>query len=166
MLVEFQQALADLTASPSLCIEVRRDPASLKQRYRLTEREWRRLSGIVMHPGMECACIVYRANRLAPLALNLPQTCRALGPHLRDVVSEYWMEFPHGNVHFFVETDRFCTFLKNKMAQPHAFAPELAPTLAREAAIVTAALQESYTENNLRSDEHLPSNGNGSPIEP
>jgi len=70
MLVEFQQALADLTASPDLCIQFRREPAILHQRYELTEREWRRLVGIVQHPGMACACIVYRANRLAPLALT------------------------------------------------------------------------------------------------
>ena len=39
MLIEFQQALADLTASPELCISVRRDPALLHQRYELTQRE-------------------------------------------------------------------------------------------------------------------------------
>ena len=75
MLAEFQQALADLTASPELCIQVRRDPAVLNQRYILTERERDRLVGIVRHPGMACACTVYRANRLAPLAMNIPQTC-------------------------------------------------------------------------------------------
>jgi len=65
MLVEFQQALADLTASPELCVRVRRDPSILHRNYELTEREWRRLVGIVRHPGMACACMVYRANRLA-----------------------------------------------------------------------------------------------------
>jgi len=112
MLVEFQQALADLTASPELCVRVRRDPSILHRNYELTEREWRRLVGIVRHPGMACACMVYRANRLAPLALNIPQTCRALGEELRAVVSEYWETFPEGNVHFFIEADRFCRFLK------------------------------------------------------
>src|SRR5947207_6962139 len=98
MLADFQQALADLTASPELCIRVRQDPTVLRQKYELTEREWRRLTGIVKHPGMECNCIVYRANRLAPLALNMPQTCKALGKDLREIVSEYWMSAPETNV--------------------------------------------------------------------
>ena len=102
MLVEFQQALADLTASPELCVRVRQEPSLLKERYELTDREWHRLVGIVRHPGMACACMVYRANRLAPLALNIPETCRALGKQLRAVVSEYWRLYPEGNVHFFL----------------------------------------------------------------
>jgi hypothetical protein len=146
MLVEFQQALADLTASPDLCIQVRREPAILHQRYELTEREWRRLVGIVQHPGMACACIVYRANRLAPLAMNIPQTCRALGNELRAIVSEYWAAFPEGNVHFFIETNRFCQFLKAAVAEGRSFPAEVASTLEREAAIVAAALRESETE--------------------
>ena len=146
MLIEFQQALADLTASPELCISVRRDPALLHQRYELTQREWLRLVGIVRHPGMACACTVYRANRLAPLAMNLPQTCRALGKELRAVASEYWAAFPEGNVHFFIETDRFCRFLEAKLAQGARFPAAVAPALAQEAALVAAALRESETE--------------------
>ena len=146
MLVEFQQALADLTASPELCVRVRRDPSILHRNYELTEREWRRLVGIVRHPGMECACMVYRANRLAPLALNIPQTCRALGEELRAVVSEYWETFPEGNVHFFIEADRFCRFLKVKLAAGCSLPAEVAPELERESAIVADALRESRTE--------------------
>jgi hypothetical protein len=146
MLVEFQQALADLTASPELCIRVRQDSSVLQQRYELTDREWRRLVRIVRHPGMACACMVYRANRLAPLALNVPQTCRALGKELRAVVSEYWTSFPEGNVHFFIETDRFCRFLKTKMEEGRTFPAGVAPVLAQEADIVADALQKSMTE--------------------
>ena len=47
MLADFQQALADLTASPELCISARLDPPILREKYRLTEREWARLVGIV-----------------------------------------------------------------------------------------------------------------------
>ena len=146
MLADFQQALADLTASPELCIRVRHDPSILHQSYQLTEREWHRLTGIVKHPGMECNCIVYRANRLAPLALNIPRTCKALGTDLRGVVSEYWMSAPETNVHFYVETDRFCRFLKAKLAQGRVFAPDVGSILEIESAIVAAALQESYIE--------------------
>ena len=146
MLADFQQALVDLTASPELCLRARQDPSVLRDSYRLTEREWRRLTAIVMHPGMECACIVYRANRLAPLAMNIPLTCRELGADLRGVVSEYWAAFPEGNVHFYIETERFCRFLEAKLAEGRTFAPGLPSVLARESAIITAALEESYTE--------------------
>jgi hypothetical protein len=146
MLVEFQQALADLTASPERCVRVRREPSVLKERYELTDREWRRLAGIVEHPGMACACMVYRANRLAPLALNIPATCRALGKHLRAVVSEYWRLYPEGNVHFFVEADRFCRFLKAKLERDQSIAAEVGPALDRDAAMIAIALRESQTE--------------------
>jgi hypothetical protein len=146
MLAEFQQALADLTASPELCIRVRQDPEILRHDYELTEREWNRLTAIVMHSGMQCACIVYRANRLAPLAMNIPRTCKALGSDLREIVSEFWESFPESNVHFFVETDRFCQFLAAKIAEGRTFAPEVAALLAEDSAMITAALEESYTE--------------------
>jgi hypothetical protein len=156
MLVEFQQALADLTASPEFCVVVRRDPSVLQQRYQLTDREWRRLVGIVQHPGMACACMVYRANRLAPLALNIPETCKALGSGLRAVMSEYWMTFPEGNVHFFIEADRFCRFLKAKMAEGHPYPTGFAAILAGDADKVADALRESLTERTPH--EALPSN--------
>ncbi len=146
MLADFQQALADLTASPELCKTVRRDPTVLQGRYQLTDREFQQLVKIACDPGMECACIVYRANRLAPLALNLRETCKALGPELRDVVSEYWATSSETNVHFFIETDRFCRFLEEQLARGRTFGPELESALARESAAVRAALQESYTE--------------------
>jgi hypothetical protein len=146
MLADFQQALADLTASPELCVRARHDPSVLRQNYQLTDRQWRQLAGIVRHPGMECNCIVYRANRLAPLALNIPRTCQALGGDLREIVSEYWMSAPETNVHFYVETDRFCRFLKAKLAEGRVFAPAVGPILELESALVAAALRESYIE--------------------
>jgi len=146
MLADFQQALADLTASPELCIRVRQDPSILHDIYQLTEREQGRLTGIVKHPGMQCACTIYRANRLAPLVMNVPKTCRALGTDLRGVLSEFWAAYPESNVHFFIETERFCRFLKAKLAEGRTFAPGLARVFARENAIITAALEESFTE--------------------
>jgi hypothetical protein len=149
MLADFQQALADLTASPEECARVRRDPSLLHQNYQLTEREWRRLLGIVNHRGMQCACIVYRANRLAPLALNVPRTCKMLGPQLRDLVSEFWASSRETNVHFFVETHRFCEFLKAKIAQGASFPPDLIATFEQESAAVAAALAESHIEDQV-----------------
>jgi len=136
MLIDFQSALADLTASPSLCRQVRAAPQMLRDRYDLTDKEWRRLVGIVASKGMEANCILYRANRLAPVALNLPNTCTALGDDLNRLISEYWESEPTTDVHFLVEADRFCRFLLTQSDIPSAATAEL----EREHAIVAAKL--------------------------
>ncbi len=107
-------ALADLTASPALCRQVRAMPQILRERYDLTDKEWRRLTGIAASKGMEANCMLYRANRLAPVALNLPETCAALGEDLNRLISAYWESEPTTNVHFLVEADRFCRFLRDQ----------------------------------------------------
>jgi hypothetical protein len=146
MLADFQQALTDLTASPPLCLRVREDPSALDGLYRLTPRERDRLLGIARHAGMACACTVYRANRLAPLAMNVPRTCRALGPALRAIVDEFWSIYPEANVHFFVETDRFCRFLSALIAMGRVFPAEALAALAEESAAVAEALAASHIE--------------------
>jgi hypothetical protein len=112
MLVEFQQALADMVASPALCREVRKNPTLLTTRYQLNEREYAQLLAVVRHRGMECSCMLYRANRLAPLVLNIPEVCRTLGDDLKRVLDEYWQAYPQTNVHFILESYRFCEFLR------------------------------------------------------
>jgi hypothetical protein len=136
MLIDFQRALAELTAAPSLCREVRAAPETLRDRYDLTDKEWRRLVGIVRSKGMEANCVLYRANRLAPVALNLPNTCLALGEELNRLISAYWEKEPQTDVHFLVEADRFCRFLRTQPDLPAAAATEL----EREHAIVAAKL--------------------------
>ena len=118
MLAAFQTALADLTASPALCRRVRADPAVLHARYTLTDKEWRRLAAIAASRGMEANCMLYRANRLAPVALNLPETCEALGEHLTELISDYWEGEPITDVHFLIEADRFCRFLDARVDLP------------------------------------------------
>jgi hypothetical protein len=146
MLAEFQQALVDLTASPTLSSSVRLDPSVLDTRYKLTARERDRILGIVLHSGMACACMVYRSNRLAPLAMNVPRTCRALGPRLRGIVEEFWAAFPEANVHFFVEADRFCRFLQARIAEGRRFSTDVVEAVDMEGSAVAAALHESYIE--------------------
>jgi hypothetical protein len=147
MLADFQQALAELTASPTLCNSVRADPELLRARYDLTDREFDRLVGIVRHPGMECNCIVYRANRLAPLAMNARATCAALGPDLRGVVEEFWAAHPESNVHFFIETDRFLRFLREQIADGAVYPDGVVEAVNRDSETIARALEESYTED-------------------
>jgi hypothetical protein len=153
MLIEFQQAFADLVASPELCIRVRENPEFLRERYELTERELNRLSGIVNHPGMECNCMLYRANRLIPLALNLPDLCKALGEHLRPLASAYWSEFPKTDVHFLVESNRFVDFVKREISDGKSFGEEVPPVLEREGDLLSQRLEASYTERQKASKD-------------
>lgn len=149
VLAEFQQALCDLTASPRLCIEARKNPSILRERYKLTDREAARLVGILRHRGMESACIVYRANRLAPLAMNVPDTCKALGRSLRPLVEEFWELNPETNVHFFIETHRFCQFLQTKLEAGYPLSETAIKAMQRESKAVADALTESFTESTL-----------------
>jgi hypothetical protein len=149
VLAEFQQALADLTASPDLCVRARHDPSFLRVDYELTEGEFDRLIRIVRSPGMQCACIVYRANRLAPLAMNARATCEALGPQLRDIVENFWAAYPESDVHFFIETARFCEFVLAMVDAGRDLDNEAVAAVRRDQAVMQEALHLSRTESDI-----------------
>jgi uncharacterized linocin/CFP29 family protein len=88
---------------------------------------------------MEANCMLYRANRLAPVALNLPETCEAIRDDLNRLISAYWESEPTTDVHFLVEADRFCQFLKSQSD----LTPEARAVLEREHALVAAKLTAS-----------------------
>jgi hypothetical protein len=146
MLADFQQALADLIASPDLCIEARRNPGALRERYQLTDREAHRLVGVVNHPSMECNCMLYRANRLAPLAVNLRSLLKALGPDLRSVLDSFWKRYSNTDVHFYVESYRFCEFIWEEITRGRLFNEEVEPALQHEMATLAELLEISHTE--------------------
>src|SRR5260370_7129607 len=107
MLIESQQALADLVAAPEFCRQIRANPCQLRQRYNLSHREYDRIVAMVNHKGMALNCMLYRANRLAPLALNLPRFCRAMGPRLGPLLSEYSVLHPNTTVHSYLKSQSF-----------------------------------------------------------
>jgi hypothetical protein len=135
-LAEFQRALADLTASPAMVRSIRTDPSPPLARYTLTPRESARLAAIANSRGMAANCMLYRANRLAPIALNCPETCTALGDRLEPLLCDFWAAEPTTDVNFLVETDRFCRFLWARADLPES----LAATLRPEHAVVVARL--------------------------
>jgi hypothetical protein len=145
MLVEFQQALADLVASPELCRQVRADPTQLQKKYDLSMREYDRLLKMTNHKAMACNCMLYRANRLAPLALNLPGFCRWLGPRLGPLLTEYSLLYPNTNVHFYLECDRFCEFILNKIRDGYGVEPQAKALLNEEHSRIKLGLLASYT---------------------
>ncbi len=146
MLADFQQAFADLVSSPDLCNQVRANPVVLRQTYRLTDREAGRLAGIVNHPGMARNCTLYRANRLAPLAMNLPRLLKALGPDLRPVLDEFWRQYRNTDVHFYVESYRFARFVEGEFARGRPFGPDVERALRSEMSVLEERLEVSHTE--------------------
>lgn len=114
----FQQAFADLVASPRRCAEVRQD-ASLLDSYALDARERRRLLAMVRHPGMSHNCTLYRANRLTPIARSLPRTCIRLGSQLVDELERFWAAEPDSELQFKREAERFAAFVLQRLEQGH-----------------------------------------------
>ena len=131
MLSDFQQAMADIVASPAWCNAVREDAAVLDGRYALDERERRRLVALARDRGMQAACSVYRMNRITPLAINLRATLHALGERLPGLVTQYWQAHPRGHTHFYIEAERFCRWLAER--------PE-----ARDDELVARALDDEW----------------------
>jgi hypothetical protein len=145
MLVEFQQALADLVASPEACRRARKNPEQLRLRYDLSPREYDRLVAMINHKGMAWNCMLYRANRLSPLVLNLPEFCRALGRRLGPLLSEYAERYPNTNVHFYLECDRFCRFIEGKLSEGYYLEPDALGVFSTEYANVKLSLAATST---------------------
>src|SRR5579862_8932833 len=145
MLLEFQQALADLVASPVLCSQVRQEPTLLQRRYDLSPREFQRLVSMVNQRGMALNCMLYRANRLAPLALNLYGFCHALGPRLGRLLTEYTGLHPNTTVHFYLECDRFCRFIEGKVDEGYSLPEDALAVFADECMKVRLNLRATQT---------------------
>ncbi len=136
MLGEFQQAMADLVASAARVQTARHDPDAWLAGYDLTEAERRRLTGFLAQPGLALGCMVYRANRLAPMAMHLTDLCRAIGPGLRRAVDEFWDAHPHSEPNPLLECARFCDFMDGRPEKP-------SDALAQARAAIAAALAAS-----------------------
>jgi hypothetical protein len=145
MLVEFQQALADIVASPELCRQIRENPAFLRERYEFSEREHQRIVKMVNDNAMALNCMLYRANRLAPIAMNLHESCTMLGSRLGPLLSEYSTLYPNTNVHFYLECDRFCRFILDKVSDGYELEPDTIAVLQEEHSKIKLGLLASYT---------------------
>ena len=135
MLADFQGALADLVASPALTLEVRADPGLLHRRYALSAREARQLEGVARNRGMSANCMIYRANRLAPLAIEAPRTCEALGEDLHDVLCAFWAATPDAQAQFLPEASRFLAYVEEWAAARAAEHPARAVAAAERASV-------------------------------
>ena len=90
--------------------------------------------------------MLYRANRLAPLALNLPNLIKALGTHLRGMLDDFWKKYTNTDVHFYVESYRFCQFVREQISLGRVLPAAVGPALDIDMATVTEQLEVSHTE--------------------
>jgi hypothetical protein len=114
-LLGYQRALADLIASPQLCLQVRARVADALAPYELTTRERSRLEAVVAQRGMSTSCTLYRVNRMTPIYSYLPLSCFLLGENLIQEAEEFWSQGQPADLQFGPETERFALFLKHRL---------------------------------------------------
>lgn len=139
-LAAFQRALADLAASPTLCAQVREAPDAALARYALTDRERRRVASAAEQRGMKVNCMLYRSNRLAPVAAQLPNAFLVIGPALRETMDAFWAEHPHFERNAPTEVRRFAAFVRRRIDEGALPQPLLREVLDWEMTVYELAL--------------------------
>ena len=133
--------MADLVASPPMCKDLRRSRTALRDSD-LNDLEADRLAAMVALPAMAAKCMVYRSNRLTPIAVSFPRTCTTLGTDLRDIVDRFWSCVPtQPFVHFLIEARTFAEFLAGLLA-----ADDLPPTVDRDVLIAVLAKESQRVD--------------------
>jgi hypothetical protein len=95
-LSSFQRAVVEMTLAPRHAQRLINDDLRVADAYDLTDREVRRLRGIVEQPGMSVNCTIARGNRFEVIGDLFPMTCVLLEPVLRELLEELWEDFPSG----------------------------------------------------------------------
>ena len=113
-LLGFQRALADLVASPGFCMEAIQSPETTLNPYELSDQERARLTAMVRDPLMATNCALYRANRMTPIFMFFPRTCRLLGQTLRQELDAFWSAERAVDLQYVGETERFARFVKKR----------------------------------------------------
>jgi hypothetical protein len=113
-LLGFQRALAGLVASPEFCTRAIESPETALTSYELTDQERVRLVTMVRDPLMATNCVLYRANRMTPIFMFFPMTCRLLGPDLRRELDAFWSAECAIDLQYLRETERFERFVKKR----------------------------------------------------
>jgi hypothetical protein len=138
-LLGFQRALADLAASPDRCARAIHYGAPAFGEYDLTPRERARLVAMARDRLMATNCVLYRANRITPIYMFLPRTCKVLGPVLRRELDAFWSQSTAADQQYLTETTRFAEFLKSRIASG-ALPAHLEGIVASEAAALVELL--------------------------
>jgi hypothetical protein len=139
-LLAFQRALADLAASPALCGRVREDADAALASYALTDRERRRVASAAAQRGMTVNGMLYRSNRLGPIAAQLPYSFVLIGPELRATMDAFWAENPSFERNAPREVRRFADFVRRRIAEGALAEPLLREVLDWEMMVYELAL--------------------------
>jgi hypothetical protein len=131
-LASFQDALANLVASPELCGRLATDAPSVLKRYALDARERSRLVEVVSQRGMSINCTLYRAGRFEAVYTLLPMSCFVLGDRLRSELDEYWRFREHTDLQFRTEVACWTDFLRRRLREGRLTNPYLREVLAYE----------------------------------
>ncbi|WP_118972628.1 hypothetical protein [Taibaiella koreensis] len=115
-LKSFQEALAEIISSPLIGQAYYKDPASLEQKYSLTEKERNRLLGMIQQKSMKANYMLYQMNRLTPLTMLMNYTLKIIHPQLMPLLHEFWKAYPRTSFQFKDEIGFFSDFLKKKIA--------------------------------------------------
>lgn len=133
-LLGYQRALTTMIASPELCLHVRSDPVAALASYDLSARERRRLAAVALQPGMSTSCTLHRVNRMTPIYSYLPLTCLLLGNDLMRETELFWTIARPANLQFGPETERFASFLRQRLIDQELRDPYLDEVLTFELA--------------------------------
>jgi hypothetical protein len=127
-LLGFQRALADLAASPARCARAILNPEPFLEAHDLTHRERIRLTAMMRDRLMATNCVLYRANRVTPIFVFFPLTCRLLASDLRRELDSFWLQTSCIDLQYRSETARFVEFLKVRLGSgelQNEFLPEI-----------------------------------------
>ena len=114
-LLAFQRAMADLAASPDLCLAVRADAAAALAAYDLTPLEHRRVAAVASQEGMRVNCTLHRSNRISSILAMLPGTVHLIGPELRRTADRFGAQNPVPDFTTRRELHRFARFVRRAL---------------------------------------------------
>jgi hypothetical protein len=112
----FQQALVDLTLSPTTATALRNGDLAALAPYELTQLERERLVDVVRQPGVSVHCSLSRGNRLEMIVGAFPMTCVLLRPVLRGLLDELWRLHRPTNYQLSDEVAAFAALIARKLA--------------------------------------------------
>lgn len=139
-LLAFQRAMADLAASPALCRRVREEGDAVLAPYDLTDRERRRVASAAAQQGMKVNCMLYRSNRLGPIAAQLPYSFVLIGSALKETMDVYWAMYPGFVRNAPLEVRRFADFVRGRIDEGVLAEPLLRQVLDWEMVVYELAL--------------------------
>jgi hypothetical protein len=104
---DFQAAIALAIHKPDFVRSLRQGDCPGLEHLELSDKEWRRLRGLAVQPGMAFYCSLARANRLEAIADAYPMTLVVLEPCLGEFLDRLWTINPPSGYRFDREIEQF-----------------------------------------------------------